>query len=157
MKTLLKLITLSAAAVVAYKVYESNKKRKEENDVKDIVTIETPTQVLPKLLVESKLDDSLIQSYKVQSKVMMDSYLSNQSIDIVHTITFIDTDNLKKFTEYLKQSNIHHDINMDNLSINLKITIQTDVQEAFNSIIKFAEMSLDYHGIYQGWVFENLK
>ena len=157
MKTLLKLITLSAAAVVAYKVYESNKKRKEENDVKDIVTIETPTQVLPKLLVESKLDDSLIQSYKVQSKVMMDSYPSNQSIDIVHTITFIDTDNLKKFTEYLKQSNIHHDINMDNLSINLKITIQTDVQEAFNSIIKFAEMSLDYHGIYQGWVFENLK
>ena len=157
MKTLLKLITLSAAAVVAYKVYESNKKRKEENDVKDIVTIETPTQVLPKLLVESKLDDSLIQSYKVQSKVMMDSYPSNQSIDIVHTITFIDTDNLKKFTKYLKQSNLHHDINMENLSINLKLTIQTDVQEAFNSIIKFAEMSLDYHGIYQGWVFENLK
>ncbi len=157
MKTLLKLITLSAAAVVAYKVYESNKKRKEENDVKDIVTIETPTQVLPKLLVESKLDDSLIQSYKVQSKVMMDSYPSNQSIDIVHTITFIDTENLKKFAEYLKQSNIHHDINMDNLSINLKITIQTDVQEAFNSIIKFAELGLEYNGIYQGWVFENLK
>lgn len=157
MKTLLKLITLSAAAVVAYKVYESNKKRKEENDVKDIVTIETPTQVLPKLLVESKLDDSLIQSYKVQSKVMMDSYPSNQSIDIVHTITFIDTENLKKFAKYLKQSNIHHDINMDNLSINLKITIQTDVQEAFNSIIKFAELGLEYNGIYQGWVFENLK
>lgn len=157
MKTLLKLITLSAAAVVAYKVYESSKKRIEEKDLKDIVTIETPTQVLPDLLVESKLDDSLIQSYKVQSKVMMDSYPLNHSIDIVHTITFIDTDNLKKFTKYVKQSNLNHDINMDNLSINLKITIQTDVQEAFNSIIKFAEMSLDYHGIYQGWVFENLK
>ncbi len=157
MKTLLKLITLSAAAVVAYKVYESSKKRIEEKDVKDFVTIETPTQVLPELLAKSNLDDSLIQSYKVQSKVMMDSYPSNHSIDIVHTITFIDSENLKKFAKYLKQSNIHHEVNMDNLSINLKITIQTDVQEAFNSIIKFAEMSLDYHGIYQGWVFENLK
>ena len=74
MKTLLKLITLSAAAVVAYKVYESNKKRKEEKDASEIVTIDTPSQGLPELLVESKLDDSLIQSYKVQSKVMMDSY-----------------------------------------------------------------------------------
>ena len=46
---------------------------------------------------------------------------------------------------------------MDNLSINLKYTIMTDVQEAFNSIIKVAELSLDYQGIYQGWVFENLK
>ncbi|MHB8096270.1 MAG: hypothetical protein ACYDEI_01270 [Erysipelotrichaceae bacterium] len=157
MKTLLKLITLSAAAVVAYKVYESNKKRKEKKDASEIVTIDTLSQGLPELLVESKLDDSLIQSYKVQSKVMMDSYPSNQIIDIIHTVTFTDTDNLKKFTKYLKQSKVNHDINMDNLSINLKSTIQTDVQEAFNSIIKFAEMSLDYHGIYQGWVFENLK
>lgn len=157
MKTLLKLITLSAAAVVAYKVYEQNKKLKEEKELKEIVRMDTPIQELPELLVESKLDDSLIQSYKVQSKVMMDSYPSNHTINIVHTITFIDKEKLNKLAKYLKKSNVDHDINMDNLSINLKDTIQTDVQEAFNSIIKNAELSLDYQGIYQGWVFENLK
>ena len=157
MKTLLKLITLSAAAVVAYKVYEQNKKLKEEKELKEIVRMDTPIQELPELLVKSKLDDSLIQSYKVQSKVMMDSYPSNHTINIVHTITFIDKEELNKLTKYLKKSNVDHDINMDNLSINLKDTNQNDVHEAFNSIITLAKLSLDYQGIYQGWVFENLK
>ena len=155
MKTLLKLVTLSVAAAVAYKVYEQNKKKQE--DAKVIVPIERKSSDLPELNIETKLDSGLIKSYKVQAKVMMDSYPSNQSIDIVHTITFIDTENLKKFAEYLKQSNIHHDINMDNLSINLKETIHTDVQEAFNHIIKIADMSSENNGLYQGWVFENLK
>ena len=46
---------------------------------------------------------------------------------------------------------------MDNLSINLKETIHTDVQEAFNHIIKIADMSSENNGLYHGWVFENLK
>lgn len=154
MKTLIKLITLSAAAMLAYKAYENNKKKKE---VKEVVEIEIPMVVLPKLNGESKLDDALIQSFKVQSKVMMDSYPSNGLIDIVHTITFIDIDQLNKYAEYLKQQNCKPVINTDNLSINLRNTIKTDAQEAFNEIIKVAESTLDFHGIYQGWVFENLK
>lgn len=154
MKTLLKLITLSAAAVIAYKAYEKNKKN---NEVEEVIKIDQSTQVLPELLEPTKLDEALIRSFKVQSKVMMDSYPSNHEIDIVHTVTFIDSDQLNKFIKYIQELNISHEPNMDNLSINLKYTIMTDVQEAFNSIIKVAELSLDYQGIYQGWVFENLK
>jgi hypothetical protein len=157
MKTLFKLITLSAVAVVAYKAYEQSKKRKEEKEVNDTITIETPKFDLPKLESISKLDDALVQSYKVQTKVMMDSYPSNQMIDIVHTITFNDKEPLDKFCEYLKKSNIEYKINGDNLSINLTNTINTDVQEAFNTIIKVAEMTVENDGVYQGWVFENLK
>lgn len=157
MKTLFKLITLSAAAVVAYKVYEKNKKKKEEQEIKEVFISETPEQVLPILLAKSKLEDALIQSYRVQSKVMMDSYPSNQMIDIVHSITFKSIDNLNQFSNLLEPFNFSYEINEDNLSINLRSTIKTDVQEAFNSIIKVAEMSLENNGIYQGWVFENLK
>lgn len=157
MKTLFKLITLSAAAVVAYKVYEKNKKKKEEQEIKEVFISETPEQVLPILLAKSKLEDALIQSYRVQSKVMMDSYPSNQMIDIVHSIIFKSIDNLNQFSNLLEPFNFSYEINEDNLSINLRGTIKTDVQEAFNSIIKVAEMSLENNGIYQGWVFENLK
>lgn len=157
MKTLFKLITLSAAAVVAYKVYEKNKKKKEEQEIKEVFISETPEQVLPILLAKSKLEDALIQSYRVQSKVMMDSYPSNQMIDIVHSIIFKSIDNLNQFSNLLEPFNFSYEINEDNLSINLRSTIKTDVQEAFNSIIKVAEMSLENNGIYQGWVFENLK
>lgn len=157
MKTLFKLITLSAAAVVAYKVYEKNKKKKEEQEIKEVFISETPEQVLPILLAKSKLEDALIQSYRVQSKVMMDSYPSNQMIDIVHSIIFKSIDNLNQFSNLLEPFNFSYEINEDNLSINLRSTIKTDVQEAFNSIIKVAEMSLENGGIYQGWVFENLK
>ena len=157
MKTLFKLITLSAAAVVAYKVYEKNKKKKEELEIKEVFISETPEQVLPILLAKSKLEDALIQSYRVQSKVMMDSYPSNQMIDIVHSIIFKSIDNLNQFSNLLEPFNFSYEINEDNLSINLRGTIKTDVQEAFNSIIKVAEMSLENNGIYQGWVFENLK
>jgi hypothetical protein len=153
MKTLLKLITLSAAAVIAYKAYEKNKKK---NEVKEVVQFDSVVQKLPELLVESKLEDSLIQSFKVQSKVMMDSYPSNHLIDIKHTISFIDIDQLNKYSDYLKQQNFIYEINND-LSINLRHTINTDAQDAFNEIIKVAESTLEYHGIYQGWVFENLK
>jgi len=153
MKTLLKLITLSAAAVIAYKAYENNKKKQE---VKEVVQFDTTVQKLPELVGESKLSDALIQSFKVQSKVMMDSYPNNQSIDIKHTISFIDSDQLNKYSEYLKQQNYIYEIN-DDLSINLRCTIKTDAQDAFNEIIKVAESTLEYHGIYQGWVFENLK
>lgn len=154
MKTFIKLITLSAAAMLAYKAYENNKKKEE---VKEVVEIETPIIALPKLDGESKLNDALIQSFKVQSKVMMDSYPSNGLIDIVHTIAFIDINQLNKYAEYLKQQNYYPAINTDDLSINLQNTIKTDAQEAFNEIIKVAESTLDYHGIYQGWGFENLK
>lgn len=157
MKTLFKLITLSAAAVVAYKVYEKNKKKKEEQEVKEVYLSETPEQTLPVLQGESKLENTLIQSYRVQSKVMMDSYPLDHSIDIVHTVTFETLEKLNEFSNLLKQSNFSFIINDDNLSINLRSTIKTDVQEAFNSIIKVAEMSLENGGIYQGWVFENLK
>ena len=88
---------------------------------------------------------------------MMDSYPSDHSIDIVHTVTFETLEKLNEFSNLLKQSNFSFKINDDNLSINLRSTIKTDVQEAFNSIIKVAEMSLENGGIYQGWVFENLK
>lgn len=157
MKTLFKLITLSAAAVVAYKVYEKNKKKKEEQEIKEVFISETPEQTLPVLQDESKLENTLIQSYRVQSKVMMDSYPSNQMIDIVHSVTFKSIDNLNQFSNLLEPFNFSYEINEDNLSINLRGTIKTDVQEAFNSIIKVAEMSLENNGIYQGWVFENLK
>jgi len=157
MKTLFKLITLSAAAVVAYKIYDNHKKKKDEQEIKAVYLSETPEQVLPVLMGESNLDDALIQSYKVQSKVMMDSYPSNQIIDIVHSVTFGSTEKLSIFSNLLKQANFSFEINDDNLSINLRSTIKTDVQEAFNSIIKVAEMSLENGGIYQGWVFENLK
>ena len=71
MKTLLKLVTLSVAAAVAYKVYEQNKKKQE--DAKVIVPIERKSSDLPELNIETKLDSGLIQSYKVQAKVMMDT------------------------------------------------------------------------------------
>lgn len=154
MKTFIKLITLSAAALFAYKAYENNKKK---NEVKEKIKIESPISELPKLSGESKLDDALIQSFRVQSKVMMDAYPSNSLIDIIHTIAFIDNDQLNKYAEYLKQHDYNPVINTDDLSINLQNTIKTDAQEAFNEIIKVAESTLDYHGIYQGWVFENLK
>ena len=106
---------------------------------------------------ESKLDDALIQSFKVQAKVMMGIYPINHQIDIVHTICFIDSNQLNNYSEYLKQLNLSPVTNIDDLSINLRHTIKTDAQEAFNEIIKVAQSTLDYHGIYQGWVFENLK
>jgi hypothetical protein len=154
MKTLLKLITLSAAAVIAYKAYENSKKN---NEVKENVKVDTIEQVLPKLVGPTRLNDALVQSFKVQSKVMIDSYPRNHSIDINHTISFIDESQLIKYAKYLSKENINHEKNMDDLSINLRSTIKTDAQEAFNDIIKVAESTLDYHGIYQGWVFENHK
>lgn len=154
MKTLLKLITLSAAAVIAYKAYENNKRN---NEVKEIIKIKPQELSLPELNVTSRLDDTLVQSFKVQSKVIMDSYPKNHLIDIIHTICFIDDVQLKKYDKYLSKENNNHENNMDDLSINLRNTINTDAQEAFNDIIKVAESTLDYHGIYQGWVFENLK
>jgi len=153
MKTLLKLITLSAAVVIAYKAYETNKKK---NEAKEVVQFDTTVQKLPELFGDSKLNEALIQSFKVQSKVMMDNYPSDHSIDIMHTISFIDSDQLNTYSEYLKQQNYNYEIN-DDLSINLRYTIETDAQDAFNEIIKVAESTLEYHGIYQGWVFENLK
>jgi hypothetical protein len=154
MKTLLKLITLSVAAVIAYKAYENNKKN---NEVKEISRTEPIEPVLPELNSSTRLNDALIQSFKVQSKVMIDSYPKNNSIDIIHTISFIEENQLKKYEKYLNKENIKHENNMDDLSINLRSTIKTDAQEAFNDIIKVAESTLDYHGIYHGWVFENLK
>lgn len=154
MKTLIKLITLSAAAVLAYKAYEKNKKQTE---IKENIEIDSPKRELPELNGETKLSDALVQSFKVQSKVMMDSYPSDSLIDIVHTISFIDSEQLDKYADYLSQQNINYERNIDDLSINLRNTIKTDSQEAFNEIIKIAESTLDYHGIYQGWVFENLR
>ncbi len=154
MKTLLKLITLSAAAVIAYKAYEKNKKN---NEVNEIINIEPQDLTLPELTITSRLDDALVQNFRVQSKVMMDSYPKDHSIDIIHTVCFIDDVQLKKYAKYLNKEKSNHEKNMDDLSINLRSTIKTDAQEAFNDIIKVAESTLDYHGIYQGWVFENLK
>jgi hypothetical protein len=154
MKTLLKLITLSAAAVIAYKAYENNKKK---NEVREIIKIEPQELILPELTVTTRLEDALVQSFKVQTKVMIDSYPRDHSIDISHTISFIDDVQLEKYAKYLSKENTNHEKNMDDLSINLRNTIKTDAQEAFNDIIKVAESTLDYHGIYQGWVFENLK
>ena len=51
MKTLLKLVTLSVAAAVAYKVYEQNKKKQE--DAKVIVPIERISSDLPELNIET--------------------------------------------------------------------------------------------------------
>lgn len=154
MKTLLKLIALSAAAVIAYKAYENSKKN---NEVKETIKIEPQELTLPELTVTSRLDDALVQSFRVQTKVMIDSYPKDHSIDIIHTVCFIDDVQLKKYAKYLSKEKSSHEKNMDDLSINLRSTIKTDAQEAFNDIIKVAESTLDYHGIYQGWVFENLK
>lgn len=153
MKTLLKLMTLTAAAVVAYKAYEKKKSKKEDEKIINIDKIE---HELPELVETSNLDEALVQSFKVQSKVMMDSYPTNHLIDIIHTITFKNIEQFNKFIEIIKELDIVHVQNLDNLSINLKQTIHTEAQEAFNSIIKIAELSLD-KGNYQGWVFENLK
>ena len=155
MKTLLKLVTLSVAAVVAYKVYEQNKKKQE--DAKVIVPIERKSCDLPELNIETKLDSGLIQSYKVQAKVMMDSYPSGKLIDLIHTVTFAEQEQLNRFIKTIQELSIDHEVNMDNLSINLKETIHTDVQEAFNHIIKIADMCSENNGLYHGWVFENLK
>ena len=155
MKTLLKLVTLSVAAAVAYKVYEQNKKKQE--DAKVIVPIERKSSDLPELNIETKLDSGLIQSYKVQAKVMMDSYPSGKLIDLIHTVTFAEQEQLNRFVKTIQELSIDHEVNMDNLSINLKETIHTDVQEAFNHIIKIADMSSENSGLYHGWVFENLK
>ena len=148
MKTLLKLVTLSVAAAVAYKVYEQNKKKQE--DAKVIVPIERKSSDLPELNIETKLDSGLIQSYKVQAKVMMDSYPSGKLIDLIHTVTFAEQEQLNRFIKTIQELSIDHEVNMDNLSINLKETIHTDVQEAFNHIIKIADMSSENNGLYHG-------
>ena len=100
MKTLLKLMTLTAAAVVAYKAYEKNKSKKEDEKIINIDKIE---HELPELVETSNLDEALIQSFKVQSKVMMDSYPNNHLIDIIHTITFNNIEQFNKFIEIIKE------------------------------------------------------
>lgn len=113
--------------------------------------------VKPEVHETSTLTNTLLESYRIQCKVMMDGYPSNKKIDLIHHIEFKDPKNRNKFVDSLQIE--YHEIedSPEGLSATIRQTIPTDARVAYSEIVKLAEASEAFHGLYQGWVLVDCR
>lgn len=111
----------------------------------------------PEIHETNTLTNTLLESYRIQCKVMMDGYPSNKKIDLIHHIEFKDSKNRNKFVDSLQIE--YHEIedSPEGLSATIRQTIPTDARVAYSEIVKLAEASEVYHGLYQGWVLVDCR
>lgn len=158
MKKRIALAAVIAASALAYAAVKSAKTRKmSAQKPEGAEPIKPVAESLPKLPEASTLSPSLLESYRVQCKVMMDGYPSDKSIDIVHHVEFKDPLKLKAFAEASRNSGQTVSEDTDRLAVTLRKTITTDAQTAYREIVKVAESALAQDGLYQGWILENCR
>ena len=148
MKTLLKLFALGAAA---YGVSQLIKKNKQKS-VPAKLNVDKNDPELAKVTEDVTIDPSIVQNYRVQTKVLLEVFPKNSVIDCIHTISFVDEVNCEIFKtklgkEYtlLEQSDSVHCVFTEQ--------IKADAQSAFDAVLKVAQLAADAHGIYQDYHF----
>ena len=148
MKTLLKLVALGAAA---YGVTQLVKKNKQKN-VPAKLDLDKHEPELAKVAEEVTIDPTIVQNYRVQTKVLLEAFPENSMLDCVHTISFVDEVNCEIFktelsSEYtlLEQSDAFHCV--------FKEQVNSDAQSAFDAVLKVAQLAANAHGIYQDYHF----
>ena len=148
MKTLLKLVALGAAA---YGVTQLVKKNKQKN-VPAKLNVDKHDPELAKVAEEVTIDPTIVQNYRVQTKVLLEAFPENSMLDCVHTISFVAEVNCEIFktklsSEYtlLEQSDAFHCV--------FKEQVNSDAQRAFDAVLKVAQLAANAHGIYQDYHF----
>ncbi len=156
MKKRLALLTVVAAGAVAYSALK-NKKKVIKTEEKERVVEENTTVQLPKLPEKSAISDTLLESYRVQCQVMMDGYPEEMKIDIVHHIDLSDSSKTLDLADKLRA--LAYEVNDQPESLSLKVIecIDTNAQQAFDAIVKIAEIADKENAIYQGWILENCR
>lgn len=157
MKKRLALLTVVAAGAVAYSALKNKKKvfKVEENEKETV--IETTSVQLPKLPKKTKLSDTLVESYRVQCQVMMDGYPEEMKIDLVHHIELTDSAKTLDLADKLRAAGYDVEDQLESLSLKVIECINTSAQEAFDAVIKLAEIAHTEKADYQGWILENCR
>lgn len=159
MKKRLALLSVIAAAAVAYNALKNRKSEAIENveNIEKENSVEAKKIELPNLPQQSILSDALLESYRTQCRVMMDAFAANKEIDVIHHIEMKDTASLKAFAKVLKDAKYRVKKCDDSVSLDVTESIATDAQLAFDAVEKMASMTQKEEGLYQGWIFDNCR
>jgi hypothetical protein len=99
------------------------------------------------------LPQSLLNSFKVQCKVMLDVYQKDAKIKIVHFVELSDGKDMASLMNKLKK--LPHTVTTKSSSmLELRLDIIADAQIAYDEIVKIAQLCTDYQALYKGWIFE---
>lgn len=157
MKKRLAILTVVAAGAVAYTALKNrNKVVKPESKANDEV-IEVKPIELPSLPKKSTLSSALLESYRVQCQVMMDGYPEDMKIDLIHSIEVSDSSKALELADKLRAAGYDVSEQLESLSINVTETIDTSAQNAFDKVVKCAEIAHKEKAIYQGWILDNCR
>ncbi|MEI7668228.1 MAG: hypothetical protein WCI62_04490 [Erysipelotrichaceae bacterium] len=151
MKTGLKIaVLLGAAAATAYVVKKIKQSKSEEippiqaSDLSPVYPTDKQSTTLPQ---------SLLNSFKVQCKVMLDVYQKDAKIKIVHFIELSDGQKTASFSDKLKD--LPYTVTTKKGSmLELRQDIIADAQIAYDEIVKIAQICNDHQALYKGWIFE---
>ena len=148
MKTLLKLVALGAAA---YGVTQLVKKNKQKN-VPAKLNVDKHDPELAKVAEDVTIDPTIVQNYRVQTKVLLEAFPENSMLDCVHTISFVDEVNCEIFKTKLSSEYTLCD-QSDAVHCVFKEQVNSDAQSAFDAVLKVAQLAANAHGIYQDYHF----
>lgn len=141
---------LGAAAATAYVVKKI--KQSKTDSVAPIEPSVTPHDY-PEDNQTNSLPQSLLNSFKVQCKVMLDVYQKDAKIKIVHFIDLSNGQAVASFMDQLKALPYSMSTKPSSM-LELRLEITADTQKAYDEIVKIAQLCADNHALYKGWIFE---
>jgi hypothetical protein len=151
MKTGLKIAALLGAAAATAYVVKKIKQSKSENIPP--VQASDLSPIYPNDNQSNTLPQSLLSSFKVQCKVMLDVYQKDAKIKIVHFIELSDGKAMASLMSTLKK--LPYTVTTKSSSmLELRLDIIADAQLAYDEIVKIAQLCTDYQALYKGWIFE---
>ncbi len=148
MKTLLKLVTLGATA---YGVTQLVKKNKLKNAPAKLNVDKTDFE-LAKVAEDVTIDPAIVQNYRVQTKVLLEAFPENSLLECIHTISFVDEVNCEIFKTKLSSEHTLLE-QSDAVHCVFKEHVKADAQDAFDAVLKAAQVAANAHGIYQDYHF----
>ena len=148
MKTLLKIVALGAAAYGVAQLVKKNKQTIKHAKL----NIDRNLPPLAKVAEDVKLDPAVVESYRVQTKVLLDAFPYASSLDCLHTISFVDEINCEIFKQKLTPEYALVEQTDDRHCV-IKEQISADPQSAFDAVLKMAQLASKIHANYHDFHF----
>jgi|GEM_PF-2492595 len=161
MKKVIPVLAVLSAGVVAYVAYRSKRSKDKAKLINlsnqdeafhfgsDDMDFDTPCS--PETVHLTKAD---LENYRIQSKVMLEPYVSEDQIQIDHFVEFETNEDLIGFIRVVK--GLGYRLNeVDERSVTISHSCKANEEELLVGITEVVEATYAKHGNYKGWQINN--
>jgi len=161
MKKVIPVLAILSAGATAYVAYRSKRSKDKAKLINlsnqdealhfgsDDIDFNTPCS--PETVHLTKAD---LENYRIQSKVMLESYSTEDEIQIDHFVEFETNEDLIGFIRVIK--GLGYRLNeVDERSVTISHTCKANEEELLVGITEVVEATYAKHGNYSGWQINN--